>query len=66
MLWGSQRTMEGVQKHGGGYEGVEGGGGAAGATSEHVAAGTVKKKASHRHSMDSALCHPYFPRPAFM
>lgn len=44
MLWGSQRTMEGVQKYEGGR--CEEGGGREGVVavghSEHVAAGTVR------------------------
>lgn len=46
MLVGSQRTMKGAQKHGGGCEG-----GAVG-HSEHVAAGTVRH-ITKKHSVDS-------------
>lgn len=55
MLWGSQRTMEGVQRHEGG--GCEGG---AVGHSEHVAAGTVRSITQTQRGFNP--CHPFFPR----
>lgn len=51
----SQRTMEGVQKHGGGCERRGCGGG----HSEHVSAGTVRSIT--KTQLGFHPCHPFFP-----